>query len=56
MDSDAYAGFLKLLLTPLSRVPSMSADIEAYLRYSNRREPCTDCLSDAEGLRPRAAA
>ena len=41
MDSEAYAGFLKLLLTPSSRVPSMTSDVEAYLRYANGREPVT---------------
>jgi hypothetical protein len=39
MNADAYAGFLKLLLTPSSRVPSMTPDIEAYLRYANQRDP-----------------
>jgi hypothetical protein len=41
MDPEAYAGFLRLLLTPASRVPSLTSDVEAYLRYANRREPVT---------------
>jgi hypothetical protein len=41
MDTEAYAGFLRLLLTPDSRVPSLTSDVEAYLRYANRRDPVT---------------
>ncbi len=33
MSPDAYAGFLRLLLTPLSREPLPSKELDAYLRY-----------------------
>lgn len=39
MSPDAYAGFLKLWLTPTSKIPSSSLEIEAYLSYANEREP-----------------
>ena len=44
MSPDAYAGFLKLLLTPLHRVPEQSGDIDAYLQYATRREPLPDSV------------
>jgi hypothetical protein len=39
MSNDAYAGFLRLLLTPSNRVPAPSTEIDAYLDYLNAREP-----------------
>ena len=39
MSADAYAGFLKLLLTPASKVPPLSPDVIAYLDYVNEQEP-----------------
>lgn len=39
MSAEAYAGFLKLLLTPGNRVPRPSADIDAYLRHVAEAEP-----------------
>jgi hypothetical protein len=39
MNHDAYAGFLKLLLTPTSRLPEGDGDVEAYIRHSNRVDP-----------------
>lgn len=39
MSADAYAGFLKLLLTPTNQVPAMSPDVVAYLEYANQQEP-----------------
>ena len=42
MSPDAYAGFLKLLLTPASRVPRPSAELDAYLAYLSAREPLSD--------------
>ena len=39
MSPDAYAGFLRLLLTPDSRAPRPSADVNAYLAHASRREP-----------------
>ncbi len=56
MDADAYAGFLKLLLTPTSRVPTMTADVEAYLRYANHRDPVIACLPSSNGFDSREAA
>jgi hypothetical protein len=48
MTPDAYAGFLRLLLTPLSKVPPLTPDVEAYLRYANEREPVTSILVTEE--------
>jgi hypothetical protein len=45
MSADAYAGFLKLLLTPSTREPSPSAEVDAYLRYANERSPLPANLS-----------
>ena len=39
MGADAYAGFLKLWLTPTHRLPEMTPEVEAYLRHANEREP-----------------
>jgi hypothetical protein len=39
MTHDAYAGFLKLLLTPGSRLPEGDADVDAYVRHANRLDP-----------------
>lgn len=39
MGPDAFAGFLKLWLTPASRLPADSAEVQAYLRHASRREP-----------------
>lgn len=33
MNADAYAGFLRLMLTPLSKDPKPSKELDAYLRY-----------------------
>jgi hypothetical protein len=33
MTPDAYAGFIRLLLTPLSQDPLPSSELDAYLRY-----------------------
>lgn len=33
MSADAYAGFIRLLLTPLHREPKPSRDLDAYLRF-----------------------
>ena len=35
MSNAAYAGFLRLLLTPLDQTPKMCPEIEAYLRWVN---------------------
>lgn len=39
MSNDAYAGFLRLLLTPADRLPKPSQEVDAYLRHANQREP-----------------
>lgn len=39
MSPDAYAGFLRLLLTPDHRVPSPSAELDAYLEYRSEVDP-----------------
>jgi hypothetical protein len=44
MSAEAYAGFLKLLLTPATRVPLPSADLEAYLQYISEREPLSETV------------
>jgi hypothetical protein len=43
MNADEFAGFLRLWLTPSSRVPALTEDVMAYLRYANRREPVRSC-------------
>lgn len=55
MDPEAYAGFLRLLLTPSSRVPSLTSDVEAYLRYANTREPVHAVGSRRQAARREAA-
>ena len=49
MSADAYAGFLKLLLTPVSKPVSLSPDIEAYLAYTSGREPLSGVARRALG-------
>ena len=39
MSADAYAGFLKLMLTPSSKAPTITPDIAAYLRYVGETAP-----------------
>jgi hypothetical protein len=39
MSHDAYAGFLRLLLTPGGRLPRQSSEVDAYLRHAEEREP-----------------
>jgi hypothetical protein len=39
MSPDAFAGFLKLWLTPGGRLPEPSPELAEYLRHANRREP-----------------
>ena len=36
MSNAAFAGFLRLLLTPLHEAPKPSAELGAYLKYLNR--------------------
>jgi hypothetical protein len=56
MSADAYAGFLKLLLTPVTQVPRRSPELDAYLRYLNEREPLSDATREAIGLSSKHAA
>lgn len=42
MSADAYAGFLKLWLTPAHKVPQMTPEVEAYLRHANEQVPLND--------------
>lgn len=39
MTNAAFAGFLRLLLTPLNEAPKPSPELGAYLRYLNRVQP-----------------
>lgn len=39
MSNDAYAGFLKLMLTPAGKEPTDSPEVNAYIDYLNEREP-----------------
>lgn len=39
MSNDAYAGFLRLLLTPAGKEPLGASDVDAYIEYLNAREP-----------------
>ena len=36
MTNAAFAGFLRLLLTPLNETPAPSKELGAYLKYLNR--------------------
>ncbi|HEX2081635.1 MAG TPA: hypothetical protein VHG08_28285 [Longimicrobium sp.] len=56
MSADAYAGFLKLWLTPAHRLPEMTPEVEAYLRHANEREPLSDATREALGQPTRRAA
>jgi hypothetical protein len=55
MSHDAYAGFLKLWLTPANRVPRQSPEVDAYLRHANEREPLQSTLL-LPGRRPKSRA
>ena len=39
MNNAAFAGFLRLLLTPLNETPAPSKELGAYLKYLNRVHP-----------------
>lgn len=56
MSDDAFAGFLKLWLTPASKLPSLDEEIRAYLRHVSEREPLTDASREALGQPTRRAA
>ena len=56
MDADAYAGFLKLWLTPAHKLPSLDQEIRAYLRHVSEREPLNEESRRALGQPTRRAA
>jgi len=49
MNADAYAGFLKLWLTPVGKTPAVTPEVEAYLRYASEREPLSPAARRALG-------
>lgn len=56
MDADAYAGFLKLWLTPSHKLPSLDDEVRAYLRHVSEREPLSDESRRVLGQPTRRAA
>lgn len=56
MSADAYAGFLKLWLTPPSRMLKQSAEVDAYLAHVNARDPLSDTARRALGQPTERAA
>jgi hypothetical protein len=56
MSADAYAGFLKLWLTPAHKVPAITPEVEAYLRHANAQEPLNDESRRALGQQPTRKA
>jgi hypothetical protein len=56
MDADAYAGFLKLWLTPAHKLPRLDEEIRAYLRHVSDREPLNQESRRALGQPTRKAA
>jgi hypothetical protein len=56
MSPDAYAGFLKLWLTPAHREFKMTPEVEAFLREATNREPLSDDVRRALGQPTRKAA
>ncbi len=42
MSADAYAGFLKLWLTPAHKAPAITPEVEAYLHHANQQAPLND--------------
>ncbi|MBW3571652.1 MAG: hypothetical protein KY467_11140 [Gemmatimonadetes bacterium] len=56
MTADAYAGFLKLWLTPTHTLPPLDDEIRAYLRHVSDREPLGEASRRAIGQPTRRAA
>jgi hypothetical protein len=50
MSAEAYAGFLKLYLTPSSKLPRPTPEVKAYLRHVEQREPLSETARRALGL------
>ena len=44
MSADAFAGFLKLWLTPAGQAPRPSEEVDAYLEHVNQRSPLPDSV------------
>ena len=54
MSNAAFAGFLRLLLTPLNEAPRPTSELRAYLDYlSSLHPPRCDPLSSLGGVRIR---
>jgi hypothetical protein len=56
MSADAYAGFLKLWITPTDEIPPMSPEVDAYLRHANERDPLSATTRRILGLPTHNAA
>lgn len=56
MSADAYAGFLKLWLTPTSKLPRLDDEVRAYLRHVSDREPLSTDVRETLGQPTRKAA
>lgn len=56
MSADAYAGFLKLFLTPSSKAPELSRDVQSYLRHVSEREPLSAATRKLIGQQTERAA
>lgn len=56
MSSEQYAGFLKLWLTPASRVPAFTPEVRAYLRWVHEHAPLSAEALRAAGLPAKQAA
>jgi hypothetical protein len=56
MSADAYAGFLKLWITPSRKTPASSPEIDAYLRYASERSPLSAISRRALGQLTEHAA
>ena len=56
MSDDAFAGFLKLWLTPAHKLPSLDDEVRAYLRHVSDREPLGEESRRALGQPTRQAA
>jgi hypothetical protein len=56
MSAEAYAGFLKLWLTPTHKLPSLDEEIRAYLRHASERDPLSRNVREVLGQPTRRAA
>jgi hypothetical protein len=56
MNADAYAGFLKLLITPPSKLPRPSREIDAYVQHLNEHDPLSEITLRELGLHSDRAA